>query len=147
MSKEKAFDNTENQNSIRLTKRGRAAATIAGLGLATAAGLGLGSLTDKSAENTHEPKEKQVEVFYADHDTVQVKVRPGEGVNDVIERVYGEEAPEGVNQVVENNPAYDAQFNAIVDQNDGSDELRQGQVLHLPKDFYTEEELKEQAPN
>ena len=86
-------------------------------------------------------------VIYADHDTKRVKVRSGEGVDDVIQRVYGIDAPEGTNQVVQNDPAYPAEYQAILDQNGGSEELRQGQWLEIPKEFYTQEEVNQMQVN
>lgn len=70
----------------------------------------------------------------------KVPVLPGDGVNDVVQRAYGIEAPEDEHQVVENNPAYTEQYQAVVDANGGSEELSPGK-LPLPEDFLTQEEI------
>lgn len=134
-----------------LTRRGRIAAGAGAVIFTLGSAAGINALANSGDDNptrpdkTHDIPEEGPD-FFATHDTKNVKVRPGDGVDQVVQRAYGIEAPEGTNQVVQNNPAYAEQYQAVVDANNGSDELSPGK-LPVPEDFLTQEEIDRMQVN
>ncbi len=142
-------------SEIKLTRRGKIVAAAAGVAVLAATGAGINALNpvEKTKDavsaaadrigdafasdmDLDQDGKNQLPVTYVSDETIKVAVKQGEGVNDVIQRVYGIDAPEGTNQVVENNPTYSAEFNTIVEQNGGETMLHAGSVLELPKDIF-----------
>lgn len=128
-----------------LTRKQRLGRTAAAAGLAVAGGVAM----FKGVGLPEVPQEPQPEapIVYADQNTEEVTVLPGEGVLDIIERVYGDEVPEGEARAIQDSPTFDAEYQAVLDQNGGDGMLHEGQVLHLPVDFYTEDELRANQQN
>ncbi len=129
-----------NPNALKLTRRGKVA--LIGAAALAAVGLALGAAKGIDSASTEQAPIEQTEIekcFAAASDekptTIEVTVEAGEGVNDVIQRVYGINAPEGTNQTVENNPCYQDEYNQILEQA-GSDTLMNGMVLNLPTSYY-----------
>jgi hypothetical protein len=134
--------------AIKLTRGQKLARRTGGLALLTAATAGAFIATnhDTGEGDMLDNIPKETPIIYADHDTKKVKVPSGAGVDEVIQRAYGIDVPEGTSQVVQNNPEYAAQYQAVVDANGGSEELRPGK-LDLPVDFYTQEEVDQMQAN
>ncbi len=129
-----------NPNALKLTRRGKAA--LIGAAALASVGLAFGAVKAMDSTPTEQAPIEKAEIeqcFAAASDemptTIEVTVKAGEGVNDLIQRVYGINAPEGTNQTVENNPCYQDEYNQILEQA-GSDTLMNGMVLNLPTSYY-----------
>jgi hypothetical protein len=150
MSEIKVEDQSSPAETIKLTRRGKVAAAIAGAGLTAGALMGLNAIADSSDsrpqhDNVHRTTD-EMPPYIGDADTKEVKVKPGDGVDRVIQRAYGIEAPDGTNPVVQNNPAYEQEYAAIVEANNGSEELTPG-TLPVPKEFYSQEQIQQMQEN
>lgn len=125
-------ESSQNSSELRLTRRGKIAAAVAGIALTGGAIFGL------SHEGADQPsKETGVEQtpLVPSEETRTVTVKQGEGVDDIVQRVYGIDAPDGMNQVVQNNPEYQEQVAGIEQAMGDDDVLQTGEKLELPVDY------------
>ena len=135
-----SLSNPNTHDSMRLTRLGKATVAVAGVGLAALTMGGLNTVYGGSEPENTKPVTPEVAQCFAAHSdekptTIEIEVQNGEGEEDIVQRVYGINAPEGSNQVVQNNPCYKDEVRAIRDQLSGN-MLHPGDVLNLPTEYY-----------